>query len=267
MKSTSLDLLCCPACRGRLTAGEASHGQIESGSLHCTICGTEYPVAAGIPQFIRTSELTGRNRRISRAYDWFSLIYRAFSTAAFTFIGMREESARREITDRLEPHGGDVLEVSIGPGVNLPYLIDREDVGAIHGLDISPGQLSRCREYTRRHAWEVELVLGTAECLPYREEAFASVFHVGGINFFNDKKAAMAEMVRVAKPGARILVCDETERGAKAYERTLPGFRRSVGEREAVRAPVDLIPEGMQNIRVDEIWKGWMYCLDFRKPG
>ncbi len=39
---------------------------------------------------------------------------------------MSEETARREILDRLEPKGGRVLEVSVGPGVNFPYLIHRQ---------------------------------------------------------------------------------------------------------------------------------------------
>jgi hypothetical protein len=53
-------------------------------------------------------------------YDVFSRFYRAFSKVAFAYIGMKEEAGRREITDRLNPQGGKVLEVSIGPGVNLP---------------------------------------------------------------------------------------------------------------------------------------------------
>jgi hypothetical protein len=60
---------------------------------------------------------------------------------------MPEEKARREVTDRLEPQGGRVLEVSIGPGVNLPYLIGRPDISEVYGLDISIGQLRRCRSY------------------------------------------------------------------------------------------------------------------------
>ena len=70
---------------------------------------------------------------------------------------MSEEAARREVLDRLEPGGGRVLEVSIGPGVNLPYLIGRPDVSEVHGLDISQGQLRRCCSCLGRQGWTVPL--------------------------------------------------------------------------------------------------------------
>ena len=91
----------------------------------------------------------------------------------------------------------------------------------------------------------MELFLGTAEQLPFREEAFDTVFHVGGINFFNDKQAAVNEMIRTAKIGTRLLIGDENEKGAKFYEGTLPGFSSSFKDgRAAVTAPVGLIPPG-----------------------
>ena len=74
-------------------------------------------------------------------------------------------------------------------------------------------------------------------------------------------------MIRVAMPGARILICDETERGARAYERFLPSFKRTVGkQRASVTAPVELVPPEMQEKRLNEVWNGWFYCLEFRKP-
>ena len=180
---------------------------------------------------------------------------------------MSEEQGRREITDRLDPRGGRVLEISIGPGVNLPYLINRPDVAEIIGLDISPGQLQRCQEFAASQDWQVQLHLGNAEKLPYPNNCFDSVFHIGGINFFNDKKAAIDEMIRVAKPGTRILISDEKEKGAQAYDRFLPSFKRSFkGQRQAVVAPLELIPPEMQDLRLFDVWKGWFYCIEFRKP-
>jgi len=260
----ALNVLACPDCHGALTIVFLAGGD----GYHCSNCQKDYPVVGGIAHFIQPTELTGWNKRFAAMYDWFSWGYRAFSKIAFAYIGMSEEEARREITDRLEPKGGRLLEVSIGPGVNLPYLVRRPDVGEIFGLDISPGQLYRCREYVAHRGWDTQLQLGNAEQLPYQANSFNGVFHLGGINFFNDKKKAIEEMIRVAKPGTRILICDENEKGAQAYERFLPSFKRVAGkQRPAVVPPVDLLPPEMQEVRLFEVWNGWMYCIEFRKPG
>jgi ubiquinone/menaquinone biosynthesis C-methylase UbiE/uncharacterized protein YbaR (Trm112 family) len=259
----ALDLYACPECLGTLTLISL---QAEGGYL-CPACQKVYPIVDGIPHFIETQILTGLNKRFSQMYDWFSWGYRAFSRVAFAYIGMTEEQARREVTNRLDPKGGRILEVSIGPGVNLPYLIGRADVGEIYGLDISPGQLSRCREYVAHRGWNIQLQLGNGEQLPFQDNSFDGVFHLGGINFFNNKKKAIEEMIRVAKPGTRILICDENEKGAQAYERFLPSFKKNAGkQRFAVVPPVDLLPPDMQEVRLFEVWNGWLYSIEFRKP-
>jgi ubiquinone/menaquinone biosynthesis C-methylase UbiE len=248
-----------------LQAGPAD--PVEDGSLHCPTCCKDYPIVQGIPHFIQAAELSGFNRRFARLYDRFAWAYPPFLAVAFALIGITEERARREILDRLEPRGGKVLEVSIGPGGNLPFLVNRPDVGEVFGLDISLGQLSRCQSYARRKGWTVDLFLGNAEELPFQDEAFDALVHMGGINFFSDKKKAIEEMIRVVRPGARILIGDENERGAKGYEHTIPGFKGSFkGKRSPVTPPVDLVPPEMQEIRLFDAWKGWFYCLEFRKP-
>jgi ubiquinone/menaquinone biosynthesis C-methylase UbiE len=129
------------------------------------------------------------------------------------------------------------------------------------------GQLKRCRSYLRAKGWPVELFLGNAEALPYLDNSFESVFHVGGINFFNDKRKAIEEMIRVAKPGARILIADETDKGMRAYDMVHPGFSSSVGaDQKKVNAPVDLVPPEMREVKATEVWNGFMYLLEFRKP-
>ena len=267
MKRTTLNLLACPCCHGCLDALVTDEKTIHAGRLVCPRCKRDYPIINGIPQFIQPEGLTGFNRRFSRLYDWFSWIYAAFSKVAFAYIGMNEETGRREITDRLDPRGGRVLEVSIGPGVNLPYLMNRSDISEVLGLDISLGQLKRCQRYVAKKGWNVDLFLGNGEQLPFRDESFEGVFHVGGINFFNDKKSAIDEMIRVAKPGARILIADETEKGARGYEKFIPGFKKSFGgNRKEIIAPIDLVPSEMFQKQVLDVWKGWLYCIEFIKP-
>jgi ubiquinone/menaquinone biosynthesis C-methylase UbiE len=259
----ALDVFACPECHAALTI--ASHAG--TNGYFCPACRLHYPVIGGIPHFIQAQALTGLNKTFAQIYDWASWGYRLFSKIAFAYIGMSEEQGRREVTDRLEPNEGRVLEVSIGPGVNLPYLVGRADIDEIYGLDISLGQLKRCREYVAHRGWDVQLQLGNAEQLPYLDNTFDGVFHVGGINFFNDKKKAIEEMIRVAKPGARILIADEHEKGAQGYEKLFPGFERHFeGKRETIVPPVDLVPETMLEKRIFDIWKGWFYCIEFRKP-
>jgi len=268
MKTTTLDLLICPTCHGNLSLDiPPGNGNIKTGSLTCSSCKNNYPIKQGIPRFIREDELVGLNKPFARMYNWFSWIYSAFSKIGFLFIGTTDSRARREVLARLEPNGGKVLEVSIGPGVNLPFLLSSPSVSEIYGLDISIGQLNRCNALVRRRGWLVDLFLGNGEELPFKEESFDSVFHIGGINFFSNQQKAINEMIRVAKPGTKIIICDENESGAQWYEKFLPGFKGAFqGQREKVIAPVDLVPDTMLDLKLDNIWNGFMYCLEFRKP-
>ena len=267
MKCTTLDLLVCPCCHEYLDYAGIDKQSIQSGLLICSRCKRDYSIVDGIPHFIQPEDLTGFNLRFAGMYNWFSWIYSAFSKLAFAYIGMDEETGRREITDRLDPRGGRVLEISVGPGVNLPYIVHRPDVGEVFGLDISLGQLQRCQSFTAKKGWNVDLFLANGEQLPFRDESFDGVFHVGGINFFNDKKSAIEEMIRVAKPGKRILIADETEKGAQGYEKFIPGFKKSFGgKRRQIVPPIDLVPANMLETRVFDVWKGWLYCLEFCKP-
>ena len=112
--------------------------------------------------------------------------------------------------------------------------------------------------------WDIPLQLGNAEQLPYEDNSFDGVFHLGGINFFDDKKKAIEEMIRVAEPGTRILICDENEKGAQAYERFLPSFKKMAGEqRPAVVPPVDLLPPAMLQARFLMFGKAGCTALNF----
>jgi ubiquinone/menaquinone biosynthesis C-methylase UbiE len=165
---------------------------------------------------------------------------------------------------RLEIKPGDsVLETSVGTGLNFKYLpcgIKRA------GLDLSAEMLVNCQANLRRWEMDADLFLGNAESLPFADASFDVVFHTGGINFFSDRAKAIREMIRVAKPGSLMLIGDETEEHVKgAYEKG-PFTRKYFKHRkEAVTAPIDLVPADMQEIRLS-IWKGRFYALTFRKP-
>ena len=103
--------------------------------------------------------------------------------------------------------------------------------------------------------------------MPFRAEVFDCVFHVGGINFFSDKTRAIEEMIRVARPGTKIVIVDETEKVVRENYQRNPATRKYFEKgMEAINCPIDLIPNGMQEVKAHEIAAGKLYCLTFRKP-
>jgi len=164
----------------------------------------------------------------------------------------------------LEAKAGDaVLETSVGTGLNYKYLPDGVQLS---GLDLSPEMLANCQSNLQRWQLDADLYLGNAESLPFADASFDVVFHVGGINFFNDRAKAIREMIRVARPGSLLLIADETEKHVKEIYEKGPGGHLFKNRKAPVSAPIDLVPPEMQQIHLEEMRTGDWYALTFRKP-
>lgn len=99
--------------------------------------------------------------------------------------------------------GDAVLDVACGTGVLA--LAAAESVGAngfTAGVDINDGMLSVARKKSSTIEWRNS----RAESLPYPDRSFDAVISQFGLMFFEDKRAAIREMVRVLKPGGRLAV-------------------------------------------------------------
>jgi ubiquinone/menaquinone biosynthesis C-methylase UbiE len=204
------------------------------------------------------------NKKYRKLYDRIAPIYDLSTKAYAYFRSGGEEDRRTEYLNELEIKDGDkVLEVSIGTGANLRYL---PRAAQFLGVDISRGMLRQCKKKLRRLALDAPLLLSAAEALPFRDQVFDVVYHVGRINFFNDKAAAIAEMIRVARPGTKIMIVDETEKVAKAYERSSGAAQFYKDRFDAIDAPVGFVPTEMLDVQVKEVCSGELYCLTFRKP-
>jgi ubiquinone/menaquinone biosynthesis C-methylase UbiE/uncharacterized protein YbaR (Trm112 family) len=270
MKRSTLELLCCPSCQTELTfRDESRNASGDEGELFCSHCERSYIIKNGIVHFVDLQELEGLNRRFARFYNRWSRFEAILDWLSFLPMG-GERKARTEILRRLELNKGRLLEVSIGSGGNLPYLFESPEVGDVYGLDISVTQLANCRKLVMSRRWPVDLFMGKAEGLPFKSDSFDSVFHIGGINFFSEKKKAIDEMIRVARPGTKIVIADESEQVARNVGRLLRLSRSSQGSEADTSVPVHLVPEAMKDVRVEGIWRMHGryhgYCLEFRKP-
>jgi ubiquinone/menaquinone biosynthesis C-methylase UbiE len=100
--------------------------------------------------------------------------------------------------------------------------------------------------------------------LPYKDDVFDAVLHIGGINTFGEKARAIAEMVRVAKPGARIVIGDEGL--APGKEKTRFGrWLLKISHLHANKPPVELVPKQIEGFSLKWIYRGTVYVMQFRK--
>jgi len=238
-------------------AGEGGREELVSAS------GEHFAICKGIPVFLRPEDLAGDNGKYNHLYETIGGFYDDTQRMYCALRGFHRDSYFLSYMRLLDVKPGDtVLETSVGTGLNFQYL-PRE--ASLTGLDLSPEMLANCVENLRRWKLEADLILGNAEHLPFADASFDVVFHVGGINFFSDRAGAIREMIRVCKPGGQLLIADETEKHVKEVYEKMPGsqFRN---RKEAVSAPMELVPADMEDTRLALLKEGHFYAITFRKP-
>jgi demethylmenaquinone methyltransferase/2-methoxy-6-polyprenyl-1,4-benzoquinol methylase len=106
---------------------------------------------------------------------------------------------RRFLVSRLPPDGGHVLDVATGTGLVAAELLRRGF--RVTGLDQSPEMLAVAR---RRFGSRVELVEGSAESLPFPDEAFDHLTVTYLLRYVDDPAATLAELARVIRSGGGV---------------------------------------------------------------
>jgi ubiquinone/menaquinone biosynthesis C-methylase UbiE len=97
-----------------------------------------------------------------------------------------------------------VLDVACGSG---NATIPAAQTGAqVTGLDITPELLEAGRKAATDAGVEIEWIEGDAQDLPFDEASFDVVTSVFGCMFAPDHRKTAAELVRVLKPGGRMVV-------------------------------------------------------------
>jgi len=147
---------------------------------------------------------------------------------------------RRVITATKMKAGQQVLDVACGTGVLARTATEHVSPGgSVVGIDVNEGMLAVARRLAPAVTWRQ----GIAEALPFDDDSFDTVVSQFGLMFFDDKPAAIREMVRVLRPGGKLAVAVwDTLENTPGYAQMTHLLLRLFGEEAAngLRAPYSL---------------------------
>jgi ubiquinone/menaquinone biosynthesis C-methylase UbiE len=178
---------------------------------------------------------------------------------------LRMDAGRRRMCAQAE---GDVLEIAIGTGLNLPYF--RDEGVHLTAIDVSPAMLDQARRRARDLGRDVELRIGDAQNLDFRDESFDAVVFGLCLCSIPDDARAVAEARRVLRPGGRILLLEHVRSPFPLFrvgQRLMaPLFLRFQSD-HLVREPLDhLRAQGFAIEQVERWGWGVMERAVARKP-
>ena len=134
------------------------------------------------------------------------------------------------LRERLVPMAeGNVLEVGIGSGLNLPYY---DPSVRVTGLDPSLELQAYAREVADRVELDVEFLGVSGEAVPAADNTFDSVVMTWTLCTIPDPDRALAEIRRVLKPGGKVIFAEHGEAPddrVRAWQRRLNPLWLKIG--------------------------------------
>jgi ubiquinone/menaquinone biosynthesis C-methylase UbiE len=163
---------------------------------------------------------------------------------------------------------GDVLEIAVGTGLNLGhYPADAR----VTGIDLSAAMLEIARRRAAELGRDVDLRSGDAQALDFPDESFETVTCTIALCTIPDDRAAVAEAMRVLRPGGRLLLFEHVRSpllpirlGQRALEPLFLRFEQD----HLLREPLEHVRSvGFQVERLERHRLGIVERLAARKPG
>jgi ubiquinone/menaquinone biosynthesis C-methylase UbiE len=138
---------------------------------------------------------------------------------------------------------GDVLEIAIGTGRNLPFY----PAGVKGtGIELSSEMLGLARRRAKELGSEIELLQGDAQRLEFADASFDTVLITFALCTIPDDRAAAAEALRVLRPGGKLVLVEHVRSPAgpvRFVQRALDPLSVRFGADHLVREPLDYLAQ------------------------
>ena len=160
-------------------------------------------------------------------------VYSSYAKVYDHIFGKIFHDGREHAVRHLDLSPGDrVLEVGVGTGLALPFYPRSCE---IVGIDLSDGMLDKCRErlelYRLRHVRVMRMDAGAME---FADNSFDAVMAAYVVTAVPDYRKLMLEMIRVCKPGGRIILLNHFSNGnpvIAAIEKVISPLCKQLGWR------------------------------------
>ena len=157
--------------------------------------------------------------------------YQRFVLPRVIDLAMRASEVKRYRALLVPRAHGEVLEIGIGSGLNLPYY--GADVRRVEGVDPSSELLGMARRRSGAAPFDVRLVASSAESLPLADGVFDCAVTTFTLCSVADPVAALRETRRALKPGGTLLFAEHGHAPdasvARWQDRLNPAWRRLAG--------------------------------------
>ena len=162
---------------------------------------------------------------------------------------------------------GDVLEIAMGTGRNLPFYPPGL---SLTGIDLSPATLEIARERARALGSEVDLRVGDAQALEFPDGRFDTVVETLALCSIPDPVKAVSEAWRVLRPGGRLVTLDHVRSPLPAVrmgQRILDPLARRFQADHLLREPLEYVTvQGFEILEKQRLKWGIVERLVARKP-
>lgn len=189
----------CPACRSEqlvLTdARGAEPDQIDSGTVVCRACGSQFPVVGGLPRFVPAS-----NYAESFGFQW--NLHARTQLDSHSGLPISHDRLWTAIGGKADLSGQCVLEAGSGAGRFTEVL-------AASGADVVTFDYSSAVEANARNqiaSDRLHLFQGDIFNIPLREALFDKVICLGVLQHTPDPQAAFQSLAKYVRPGGQLVV-------------------------------------------------------------
>jgi ubiquinone/menaquinone biosynthesis C-methylase UbiE len=162
---------------------------------------------------------------------------------------------------------GEVLELALGTGRNLPYY--PADV-RLTGIELSPRMLEIARARAEELGRDVDLRIGDAQALEFGDESFDTVLITFGLCTIPGDGGTVTEAYRVLRAGGRLVVLEHVRSPSptvRAVQRVLDPLSVRFAADHLVRDPLDYLASVGFEIKSLERLKRGIERVVARKPG